>query len=1202
MATEEIKSDIKSNSIDKALRRFADMLIQRMEVMTKDWSQGWTGSSVFGLPQNMTGRTYEGSNAFLLQMHSAMNHYHAPVYMTFLQAKNEGIKINKGEPAIPVFKWGLSIKDGNGKKLTENDYRNLSDEEQSKCKIHPYLRVFAEWNIDQTNLAEANKEKYDALIARFENKPVDGYTGDMYVNEALDRMMQRQEWVCPIQYDKEEPGAYYSVSKDIIVLPQKSQFHLHPDNLEESFKDGQEYYGTALHEMAHSTGHESRLNRLKASAFGSSEYAKEELVAELTSAMVGNALGFDRRISDNNAAYLKNWIKVLRQEPKFIVTVMADVNKASRMVIEHIDQQRISLDEKPLLQGRLDGEDEKNNNAQQLEKVKSTLQQSAGTSDSMEGRNINTVREQNNGRKQSAKPGNTEETSVRDKRIDEKQDTAIENRTASEDEKERIQKEVRDINEKQEEEKKKSRNEEKQMSAKAITHASILVAALAQACKQEGVWMNKNCKENASFLHSKTPISPYNSLMMNLESDLKGYKTNVYTYYHSAQENGIAIKHGERALPFNWTKWNYQNIFKSDDIIGKSAYDALQEADKNIYEKHASRLTQHVFNIDQTTFPDKDNKSYSALLPESDVKQENALQHSVSSPLSQLKDLKAKHPDALILFRNGDFYETYNEDAKKAGKILGITVTHPKNGDMQNTARFPYHALDTYLPKLVRAGERVAICDRLEDPKLTKSTQVAKSILDKAYGTAREVAKVSGMKYESVKLLQAARYDKQEDKLVVSVLKSGTIGNETMAAIQKANDIYKAVVASLGVETRLDRSGRNGFVPEDDMKYDKLIQELASGVLMARQGIPATLSKESHALVPFWKREIQENPKFLGIVERDVNNAVETIDNLMAKRKVDYEAIRGQLPLKKELDSSKSYSILSQLVELPSKRSKEFILIKDSLNKQADILLPEGAALTANNGKAGYRSDKITAALEKEGIDQVHYYNASGTSGLNQSNEYFRNREITLCKMNRDKLIVQQQIDVSKEANKGNQVDILKFQAIKDDKGRYAFYIKPKGEPSFSVYPSKDHMDAFFKVMNTPEQKAIHDSLSRKWYAIATHRPEIKVDIITPPKVDVDMNRIVRPTITSSAQDYKQKIVIATIDGKRQVAPVSKQQWNRMWLADDMAEYKKAVAAVVFEPLLKKAVAQERPENIEEVPAKVQSEAHQEITSRGLKI
>jgi DNA mismatch repair protein MutS len=91
--------------------------------------------------------------------------------------------------------------------------------------------------------------------------------------------------------------------------------------------------------------------------------------------------------------------------------------------------------------------------------------------------------------------------------------------------------------------------------------------------------------------------------------------------------------------------------------------------------------------------------------------------------MKQYNDIKAKYPDAILLFRVGDFYETFGEDAVKASKILGITLTKRANGQATHIelAGFPHHSVDTYLPKLVRAGYRVAICDQLEDPKLTKS-------------------------------------------------------------------------------------------------------------------------------------------------------------------------------------------------------------------------------------------------------------------------------------------------------------------------------------------------------------------------------------------------------------------------------------------------------------------------------------------------
>lgn len=94
----------------------------------------------------------------------------------------------------------------------------------------------------------------------------------------------------------------------------------------------------------------------------------------------------------------------------------------------------------------------------------------------------------------------------------------------------------------------------------------------------------------------------------------------------------------------------------------------------------------------------------------------------VTPLMQQYNAIKTKHPDALLLFRVGDFYETFGEDAIKASKILGIILTHRNNGgDKMELAGFPHHSLNTYLPKLVKAGQRVAICDQLEDPKLTKS-------------------------------------------------------------------------------------------------------------------------------------------------------------------------------------------------------------------------------------------------------------------------------------------------------------------------------------------------------------------------------------------------------------------------------------------------------------------------------------------------
>ena len=334
----------------KAVDRFTDMMIERMEQMkSTEWKKGWIGNSVApgAMPQNVSGRGYSGSNSFFLQLDTALRGYSMPVYLTFKQANGLGARVKKGESAMPVLYWDIMARDKDGHKITKDVYRQMSLAERMQVQTIPFLKAYNVFNIDQTNLAEVKPDKVDALKKLFAPPEIRDAEG-MFTSKALYRMFKQQEWICPIQYEKQVPGAYFSPSKDIIVIPRKEQFNI-GKTPEEVYKDGMEYYSTALHEMAHSTGTESRLNRGSHEKFGDAKYAKEELVAELTAAMVGNSMGFDKRILDNNAAYLDGWISTLKENPKFIVSVIADVNKAANMVLEEVDKQKMALGEEPLL-------------------------------------------------------------------------------------------------------------------------------------------------------------------------------------------------------------------------------------------------------------------------------------------------------------------------------------------------------------------------------------------------------------------------------------------------------------------------------------------------------------------------------------------------------------------------------------------------------------------------------------------------------------------------------------------------------------------------------------------------------------------------------------------------------------------------------------------------------------------------------------
>ena len=338
------------NAGQVALDRFAEMMIERMEKMKEsDWKQGWIGGAngFAGLPQNVGGRNYSGSNSFFLQLQTVAKGYQLPVYLTFNQAHNLKAHVLKGEKSFPVVYWDMMVKDKDGKKVSSDEYKAMTKEERKNLDVIPFIKAFPVYNVDQTNLREVQPERVQKLIDKFKVPELRDTQG-MYAHQALDRMIQEQSWLCPIQADRRENGAYYSPSRDFVVLPMKAQFNT-GNSPEEIYRDGMEFYSTMLHEMTHSTMTPERLNREMGGKFGDPKYAKEELVAELTAAMISHSMGFDSKITDNSAAYLDSWISVLKKEPKFIVSIMADVNKASDLILDHVDKQRLALGEQPYL-------------------------------------------------------------------------------------------------------------------------------------------------------------------------------------------------------------------------------------------------------------------------------------------------------------------------------------------------------------------------------------------------------------------------------------------------------------------------------------------------------------------------------------------------------------------------------------------------------------------------------------------------------------------------------------------------------------------------------------------------------------------------------------------------------------------------------------------------------------------------------------
>lgn len=282
--------------------QISERLIQQLEAGTAPWQQPWEPGS-HRMPHNpVSGTRYKGANALWLSMQGRQD----PRWMTYKQAKSVNAQVLKGEKGTPVQYWKfrdrIPKRDENGKPVLDAEGKKVMvSVELDKPKVFSAV-VFNAEQIQGLPPLEAKKEP------------------------AWDRH-ERAEAIlkasgAKLHHDQGN-GAFYRPSTDSIHLPERSQF-----------ESADRYYSTALHELGHWTGHPSRLDRDLSGRFGSESYAKEELRAEISSLMVGEELeiGHD---PGQHAAYVKSWVRVLKDDPKEILRAARDADKIRDMVMEY---------------------------------------------------------------------------------------------------------------------------------------------------------------------------------------------------------------------------------------------------------------------------------------------------------------------------------------------------------------------------------------------------------------------------------------------------------------------------------------------------------------------------------------------------------------------------------------------------------------------------------------------------------------------------------------------------------------------------------------------------------------------------------------------------------------------------------------------------------------------------------------------------
>jgi len=279
------KADVKRGSV---YDQITERIIAMLETGTVPWRKPWQAKA--GFPRNLvSGKPYRGINVFLLHAMS----YESPFWLTFKQAKALGGIVRKGEKACPVVFW---------KQL------EVEDKTTGKTEKIPMLRFYYVFNTAQ---CDGLKD-----VAAPVESPLSAPTKP---EEIVAFMPRRPE----IKHGLTR--AYYSPAEDIVAMPNR-----------ERFENEAGYFGTLFHELIHSTGHASRLNRptvTESAGFGSNPYCREELVAEMGAAFLCGQAGIGESTLENSAAYVQNWLEQLQNDKKLIVQAAAQAQRAADFIL-----------------------------------------------------------------------------------------------------------------------------------------------------------------------------------------------------------------------------------------------------------------------------------------------------------------------------------------------------------------------------------------------------------------------------------------------------------------------------------------------------------------------------------------------------------------------------------------------------------------------------------------------------------------------------------------------------------------------------------------------------------------------------------------------------------------------------------------------------------------------------------------------------
>ena len=618
-------------------------------------------------------------NALIMAIHSDQGNYKTNSYVLFNDTKNRGEAIRKGEKGVP-FMWTNNSeyvnKDNPEDKISRTEFKKLSEADQARYKPNPKEDVYVLFNIDQTTMPNVHKEDYEKHLSQFggveqgTNLDKDDKAKRISVNQFI---LNMRDNLVPIR--KDATGiAHYDGSRDTVYIPAQKNFPSYGDYVQE-----------VARQVAHATGVTGRLNR------DGSTQQKEALVEELASAVKMLDFGMPAKLRPETMKELPAIIEQMKENPQFAEDVMHDVNRTVGMIKKAEGGEKIQILENPT-------EKRQQEWAAQFPMNHVPEKFSA----------IVMLKDDDAKWTLAAKPENLPVLAVHPS----KEDVSLYFDVIKNDHDDAYVQEFRT----QMAQKYFSLYSKNQVPAVNLFRSDASQEALDLISKVNAF----KTKDSKMLLvatigdEKQKPvlISPEQWQRLWLADDKQSYKTHLAATLYSDVLAGKleAMKHATSP------KVDGTPLHEEQEQRDNKEQTVRAENEKKNQEEKQRNSPEHM---------EKERREEKAKeeLTKAETK---AVAAVVLSPMmKQFVDLKSKHPDAMLLFRVGDFYETYQQDAQKASRILGITLTKSNSqkgpdGKAAEMAGFPHHALDTYLPKLIRAGERVAICDQLENPRTAK--------------------------------------------------------------------------------------------------------------------------------------------------------------------------------------------------------------------------------------------------------------------------------------------------------------------------------------------------------------------------------------------------------------------------------------------------------------------------------------------------